>query len=108
MLISSNTLKEFLFLNKSQSFGAIGFQVRDPISMKIRRVWGLLHVKSYVLAKRPPVGVVRKFGEGVPAQVSSSSSDLGSKLRGQSLNSPSVASKRDINITKQTDKPILL
>ncbi|GBO16878.1 hypothetical protein AVEN_75734-1, partial [Araneus ventricosus] len=30
-------------------------------------------------AKRLPAGVVRKFEEEVPAQVSSSSSDLGSK-----------------------------
>ncbi|GBM76070.1 hypothetical protein AVEN_167490-1 [Araneus ventricosus] len=37
---------------------------------------------------------------GVPAQVSSSSSDRGSKLRGPSQNSPRVASKRDVNITK--------
>ncbi|GBM28655.1 hypothetical protein AVEN_629-1 [Araneus ventricosus] len=44
--------------------------------------------------------VAWKFGEGVPAQVSSSSSDRGSKLRGPSQNSPRVASKRDINITK--------
>ncbi|GBM70012.1 hypothetical protein AVEN_248830-1 [Araneus ventricosus] len=35
-------------------------------------------------ATRPPVCVVRKSGEGVPAQVSSSSSDLGSNLRGPS------------------------
>ncbi|GBM26536.1 hypothetical protein AVEN_245261-1 [Araneus ventricosus] len=74
-------------------------QVRDPIPLKIRRVWGLLHTKSYVLAKHPPVGVARKFGEGVPAQVSSSSSDRGSKLRGPSLNSLRVASKRDVNLT---------
>ncbi|GBO11827.1 hypothetical protein AVEN_224339-1 [Araneus ventricosus] len=71
-----------------------------PIPLKICRVWGLLHAKSYVLAKRPPVVVVLKFGEGVPAQVSSSSSDRGSKLRGPSQNSPRVASKRDVNITK--------
>ncbi|GBL92177.1 hypothetical protein AVEN_91518-1 [Araneus ventricosus] len=45
-------------------------------------------------------GVAWKFGEGVPAQVSSSSSDRGSKLRGSSQNSPHVASKRDVNITK--------
>ncbi|GBN76262.1 hypothetical protein AVEN_134484-1 [Araneus ventricosus] len=50
-----------------------------------------------VVAKRPPVGVAREFGEGVPAQVSSS--DRGSKLRGPSLNNPRVASKRDVNIT---------
>ncbi|GBM32202.1 hypothetical protein AVEN_131594-1 [Araneus ventricosus] len=57
-----------------------GLQVRNPIPLKIRRVWGLLHAKSYVVAKRPPVGVAWKFGEEVPAQVSSSSSDHGSKL----------------------------
>ncbi|GBM32620.1 hypothetical protein AVEN_8459-1 [Araneus ventricosus] len=33
------------------------FQVQNPIPLKIRRVWGLLHVKSYVVAKRSPVGV---------------------------------------------------
>ncbi|GBL97333.1 hypothetical protein AVEN_170458-1 [Araneus ventricosus] len=47
-----------------------------------------------------PVGVAWKFGDGVPAQASSSSSDRGSKLRGPSQNSPRVASKRDVNITK--------
>ncbi|GBN45664.1 hypothetical protein AVEN_147908-1, partial [Araneus ventricosus] len=76
-----------------------GSQVRDLIPLKIRRVWGLLHAKSYVVAKRPSVGVARKFGEGVPAQVSSSSSDRSSKLRGPSLNSPHVASKRDVHPT---------
>ncbi|GBN83198.1 hypothetical protein AVEN_203035-1 [Araneus ventricosus] len=68
-------------------------RVRDPIPLKIRRVWGLLHAKSCV-------GVVRKFGEGVLAQVSSSSSDHGLKLRGLSQIGPSVVSKRDVNITK--------
>ncbi|GFX93922.1 hypothetical protein TNCV_3412851 [Trichonephila clavipes] len=34
--------------------------------------------------KHPPVGVVWKLGEGVPSQVSSSSLDYGSKLRGLS------------------------
>ncbi|GBN94595.1 hypothetical protein AVEN_271156-1 [Araneus ventricosus] len=70
-----------------------GSQVRNPIPLKIRRAWGLLHSKSYIVAKRPPVG------EGVPAQVSSSSSDVGSKLRSQSLNSPRVSSKWDVNLT---------
>ncbi|GBM61719.1 hypothetical protein AVEN_120568-1 [Araneus ventricosus] len=83
----------------SGKVGTGGSQVRNPIPLKIRRVWGLLHAKSYVVAKRPPVGVARKFGEGVPAQVSSSSSDRGSKLRGPSLNIHRVASKRDVNIT---------
>ncbi|GBN35996.1 hypothetical protein AVEN_86954-1 [Araneus ventricosus] len=74
-------------------------QARSPIPLKIRRVWGLLHAKSYVVAKRPPVGVAQKLGERVPAQVSFSSSDRGSKLRAPSLNSPRVASKHDVNLT---------
>ncbi|GBN08687.1 hypothetical protein AVEN_203079-1, partial [Araneus ventricosus] len=32
--------------------------------LKTRRAWGLLHAKSYAVAKRPPVGVAWKFGEG--------------------------------------------
>ncbi|GBM08597.1 hypothetical protein AVEN_52442-1 [Araneus ventricosus] len=39
----------------------------NPIPLKIRRVWGLLHAKSYAGAKHPPAGAVRKFEEGVPA-----------------------------------------
>ncbi|GBO39257.1 hypothetical protein AVEN_105909-1 [Araneus ventricosus] len=62
--------------------------------------WDLLHSKSCLVAKRPPVCVAWKFGEGVPAQVSFSSSDRGSKLRGLSQNSPRVASKRGITKTK--------
>ncbi|GBM92980.1 hypothetical protein AVEN_190073-1 [Araneus ventricosus] len=57
----------------------VGSQAPNPIPPKIRHAWGLLHAKSYVVAKRPPVGVAWKFGEGVPAQVSSLSSDRGSK-----------------------------
>ncbi|GBM17978.1 hypothetical protein AVEN_238380-1 [Araneus ventricosus] len=45
-------------------FGTGEFQVRDPIPLKIRRVWGLLHAAPYVVVKRPPAGVVRKLGEG--------------------------------------------
>ncbi|GBL83992.1 hypothetical protein AVEN_23495-1 [Araneus ventricosus] len=89
---------------KVSALGTAGFQVRNPIPLKIRRVWGLLHVKSYVVVKRPPVGVAWNFGEGVPAQVSSSSSDRGSKLRGPFQYSPRVASKRDVNITKTKKK----
>ncbi|GBO08778.1 hypothetical protein AVEN_51152-1 [Araneus ventricosus] len=73
-----------------------GLQFRNWIPLKIRRGWRLLHAKSYAVVKRPPGGVARKFGEGVPAQASSSSSDRGSKLRGPSQNSSRVASKRDI------------
>ncbi|GBM73501.1 hypothetical protein AVEN_74764-1 [Araneus ventricosus] len=75
------------------SFEAGGFQVRNPFLLKIRRVWGLLQAKSYVGAKRPPVGVAWKFGEGVPAQVSSSSSDRCSKLRGPTPKQPSCCFK---------------
>ncbi|GBM31184.1 hypothetical protein AVEN_242600-1 [Araneus ventricosus] len=39
-------------------------QAQNPIPPKIRRVWGQLHAKSYVVAKRPPAGVAWKFGEG--------------------------------------------
>ncbi|GBO25831.1 hypothetical protein AVEN_266169-1 [Araneus ventricosus] len=74
-------------------------EARNPIPLKIHRVWGLLHAKSYAVAKRPPVGVARKPAEGVPDQVSSSSSDRGSKLRDPSLNSPGVASEQDVNLT---------
>ncbi|GBL78800.1 hypothetical protein AVEN_65334-1 [Araneus ventricosus] len=77
-----------------------GFQIRNPIPFKIRRVLGLLHVKSYVGVKGSPAGLLRKFREGVPAQASSSSSERGSKLRGPSQNSSSVASKRDVNVNK--------
>ncbi|GBO29930.1 hypothetical protein AVEN_134169-1 [Araneus ventricosus] len=51
---------------------------------------------------RQRAGVVLKFGEGVPTQVSSSSSDRDSKLRAPSQNSSRVASKRGLNITKLT------
>ncbi|GBN63672.1 hypothetical protein AVEN_17802-1 [Araneus ventricosus] len=54
------------------------------------------------LAKRFPSwrGAAWKLGEEMPIQVSSSSSDRGSKLRGLSPNSPRVASKLDIDIAK--------
>ncbi|GBN84430.1 hypothetical protein AVEN_128576-1 [Araneus ventricosus] len=55
---------------------------------------GLFHVKSYVVAKRPPADVVRKLGEGATAQSSSSSSDRGSKLGDPSQCSSLVATKR--------------
>ncbi|GBM23697.1 hypothetical protein AVEN_257614-1 [Araneus ventricosus] len=71
-----------------------------PDSTEDPSCMGLLHAKSYIVAKRPPVGMAWKFGEGAPAQVSSSSADRGSKLRGPSQSSPLVASKRDVNITK--------
>ncbi|GBM41672.1 hypothetical protein AVEN_46944-1 [Araneus ventricosus] len=45
-------------------FGAGRFQVRNPIPLTIHHVWGLLHSKSYIVAKRPPVGVAWKFEGG--------------------------------------------
>ncbi|GBO39866.1 hypothetical protein AVEN_168716-1 [Araneus ventricosus] len=66
----------------------------------MHRLCGMLHAKSYVVAKCPHVAVAWKFGEDVPAQVSSSSSDCGSKLQRRPQKDPRVASKRDINITK--------
>ncbi|GBL93081.1 hypothetical protein AVEN_216440-1 [Araneus ventricosus] len=78
---------------------------RNPIPLKIRRVLSLLHTKFYQEGvKHPHTGgsLLRKLGEGgwVPAQVSTSSSDRGSKLRCPFQNSPRVASKWDVNITK--------
>ncbi|GBM46960.1 hypothetical protein AVEN_241185-1 [Araneus ventricosus] len=63
----------------------------------------LVHAKSSG-AKCLTVGVVRKFGEGVRAQVSSSHltevDDENDKMTRPSQNSPHVASKRDENIIK--------
>ncbi|GBM08332.1 hypothetical protein AVEN_101455-1 [Araneus ventricosus] len=42
--------------------------------------WASCTLNLTSCVKRPPSGVVRKSGEGKPAQVSSSSSDCGSKL----------------------------
>ncbi|GBM01308.1 hypothetical protein AVEN_170356-1 [Araneus ventricosus] len=85
---------------KVSASGPESFHVGNPIPLNIRRVLGLFRAKSYVGVKRPPSGVALKFGEGVPAQVSSLPSDRGSQLRGPSQNSPRVASKRDVNIPK--------
>ncbi|GBM62866.1 hypothetical protein AVEN_38397-1 [Araneus ventricosus] len=53
---------------------------------------------------RLPAGVVRQFGEEVRDQVSSWSPDRGLKLRNPSENSPHVASKRDVNVTKENKR----
>ncbi|GBO06136.1 hypothetical protein AVEN_163342-1 [Araneus ventricosus] len=53
-----------LWSSGKADLGTGGSQVRNSIPLKIRRVWGLLHAKSYVVAKRPLVSVARKFGEG--------------------------------------------
>ncbi|GBM95663.1 hypothetical protein AVEN_198569-1 [Araneus ventricosus] len=80
--------------------GARTLRVRNPIQLKFRHVWGLLHVASYVVAKCHSAGVVRRFREELIAQVSSSSSDRGSKLRDPSQENPRVAKIRDVNISK--------
>ncbi|GBO13137.1 hypothetical protein AVEN_183609-1 [Araneus ventricosus] len=60
----------------------------------------MLHVKSYAAVKSTPDGVVRKFGEWLPAQAPSALSDSSSKFLSPSPNSPRVASKRDVNRVK--------
>ncbi|GBN35870.1 hypothetical protein AVEN_84034-1 [Araneus ventricosus] len=57
--------------------GVGGLQVRNPIQLKIRRVLARCMLSHRQWVKHPPVDMARKFGEGVPAQVSSS--DHGSK-----------------------------
>ncbi|GBN25906.1 hypothetical protein AVEN_220450-1 [Araneus ventricosus] len=61
------------------------------------RVWFTL---SLTWVKRPPAGVVRKFGEGSFNSNVAPSSTRGSKVRSPSQNSPGVASKPIINATK--------
>ncbi|GBL97081.1 hypothetical protein AVEN_254121-1 [Araneus ventricosus] len=80
-------------------FGAGGLQARNPSPLKIRHVWGWLHIKSYVVFKRPPAGVARKVGEGMPAQVPASSNDRGSNYTVQPKIALVLLHKRDINIT---------
>ncbi|GBM71499.1 hypothetical protein AVEN_183649-1 [Araneus ventricosus] len=101
-------------------------QVQNPVSLKISAFVGLTLVKSDVTVqwdKCPPAAVVLHnppksrpshwfFGikeplvrcgnleREVSAQMSSSSSDCGSELRGPSQKSLRVASKRDNNKTK--------
>ncbi|GFU63980.1 hypothetical protein TNCV_245581 [Trichonephila clavipes] len=55
----------------------------ELVQLKTYHVERLIHVKS-IKDQCPPVGILRKFEEGMPTQVSSSSLDHGSKLRGPS------------------------
>ncbi|GFU66474.1 uncharacterized protein TNCV_3807171 [Trichonephila clavipes] len=55
----------------------------SPVPLKIHRV-GQRCTLNLSRAETPPVGVVWQLGEGVPAQVSSTSLDHGSNLRGLS------------------------
>ncbi|GBM39601.1 hypothetical protein AVEN_201584-1 [Araneus ventricosus] len=68
--------------------------------MKIRRVLGLLYVKSYVGSQTfSRLSSAEVWGEGASSGAVSSSGRC-SKLRGPSQNSPRVPSKRDFNVTK--------
>ncbi|GBL87192.1 hypothetical protein AVEN_270480-1 [Araneus ventricosus] len=58
-------------------------------------------VKSYVVAKHPPAGVMHStYSATNRMEVSSKLFDCGSKLRDPSQSSPRVASEREVNITK--------
>ncbi|GFS98744.1 uncharacterized protein TNCV_2591891 [Trichonephila clavipes] len=56
----------------------------SPVPLKTRRVEQRCMLNLSRAETRPPVGVAWKLGEGVPAQVSPTSLDHGSKLRGPS------------------------
>ncbi|GBN43514.1 hypothetical protein AVEN_9096-1 [Araneus ventricosus] len=76
-----------------------GFRASKPDSTEDPMLLGLLHVKSYVGRQTPSRWCGAEVWRGMLAQVSSSSSDRGSKLGGPSHDSPRVASKRDDNVT---------
>ncbi|GBN53968.1 hypothetical protein AVEN_113319-1 [Araneus ventricosus] len=64
-----------------------------------------LRVRSYVVGQTSSrLCCTGLWREGVPAQVSSSSPERGSKLRRPSQNSPRVAPNRDVNIIKTKQK----
>ncbi|GBN79154.1 hypothetical protein AVEN_7729-1, partial [Araneus ventricosus] len=72
-------------------------------------MWAYRTLNQTPCVRSPPAGVVRQFGEEVPAQVSSSPSDGGSKRRDSSQNSPRVAVKYpDITLTKQIKPNLVL
>ncbi|GFW69304.1 hypothetical protein TNCV_486531 [Trichonephila clavipes] len=58
--------------------------------------------------KRPPVGEVWRLGEGVPDQVSSSSLDHSSELRGPSPNAPltAILQSKTVSIANASCTPI--
>ncbi|GBM72414.1 hypothetical protein AVEN_114472-1 [Araneus ventricosus] len=81
---------------------ALGQEVRNSILLKMRLVWGLLHIKSCVVDKSSKVGFSCKYGEGglLRCRLRHLTSDHSSKSRGPSKNIPRLASKLDTNITK--------
>ncbi|GBL87471.1 hypothetical protein AVEN_118400-1 [Araneus ventricosus] len=74
-----------------------GFQFRNSILLKIPRVLGLLHVKSYVGVKRPLLVWCGSVKRGCHLRCHSRHLTV---VRGPSQNTPRVASKRDIILTK--------
>ncbi|GBL86385.1 hypothetical protein AVEN_164555-1 [Araneus ventricosus] len=63
-------------------------------------MWACCMLNHKQRTTRPPAGVVRNLGQGVPAQASSSSYESVLKLQDPSQNIPCIASKRDINTTE--------
>ncbi|GBN12723.1 hypothetical protein AVEN_172014-1 [Araneus ventricosus] len=60
---------------KLAASGPSGFKP-EPDSTEVPPYMRLAVQLSHTQSKRPPAGVVRKFGEGMPGTVSSSTSDL--------------------------------
>ncbi|GBM62631.1 hypothetical protein AVEN_187037-1 [Araneus ventricosus] len=77
--------------------GVLGSKPDSTEELPRKRVWCTLNPSG------PNILMLvwfRSLEREVPAQVSSTSSDKGSKLRGPSQNSPRVSSERDVNMTK--------
>ncbi|GBL92341.1 hypothetical protein AVEN_35870-1 [Araneus ventricosus] len=70
--------------------------IKDPTCL---RTWFTLNL---MWVKRPPaVGMEKCLERQMTVQVASSSSYCGSKLRVPSQNSPRIASKQNVNISKR-------
>ncbi|GBN81864.1 hypothetical protein AVEN_231473-1 [Araneus ventricosus] len=59
--VINNEPEATVALWQNLGLGAGGLQVRNTIPLEIRCVWGLLDVKSYVVVKRLPAGLVRSL-----------------------------------------------
>ncbi|GBO04498.1 Beta-1,4-glucuronyltransferase 1 [Araneus ventricosus] len=77
---SSKELEAAYKISNYEFFYEPFFVARANVPLYDERFIGYGFTRNTQVAKRPPVSVVRKFGEGVSDQVSSSSSDRGSKL----------------------------
>ncbi|GBM28532.1 hypothetical protein AVEN_70130-1 [Araneus ventricosus] len=89
-------LAPYVRFNWQQAHTSVGFSVEMCV--------GLLHVKSGVVGQTSSRRCGAEFRREVPAQVLFSSSDSVSWFRGPSQNSPPAASKRDVDVTKQTQE----